>query len=512
MEELILLINLFKTMPGNVKSRLFHGTQDNVKMMYDFMENVHRGKFKSDEEASRYYFKLPSSCSKYYALKKRLRSKLLSWILSFENPYLKYEEFEHAFIVVHKLAAQVAVLRTVGIYLSANKIDKLILKISLKFELPEFGEKAARNIRDYYAYRERDHTKFNKYNQIFEQLRNKKNIEFIAGEVFSSFMVAFHLNDSPRIILGTIVSRYTVKLEELLRENSSNRIRQYINNINIITLISENNFNAALIKISENLKDLEKIPYRQNTLKNELLSHKIVCYLNLRQYDEGKKVAEELVFLNSSSNEINLKKAELKFLLALQGQFYEDAAAIFHELSANGILDKSNSKEWEKWELYKIYLYFLFQTGEISGDFQFSLFSGYRQARFFNSVPNLNKDKSGMNISILAIEFILNLIQGKFDKITDKYEALLKYSYRYLKNQRNIRSLYFIKLLLLIPNYAYNWNIISDRSKILLERFSTFPLIESPLEFGAEIIPYDILWKLIEKHTPNRTMRTSGEQ
>ena len=95
MEELIALINLFKTMPGNVKARLFRDGQDKLKVMYDFMENIYSGNLLSDEEASKHYFNSPPTNSRYYSLKKRLRDKLLAWILNAENPYIKYEELEY---------------------------------------------------------------------------------------------------------------------------------------------------------------------------------------------------------------------------------------------------------------------------------------------------------------------------------------------------------------------------------------------------------------------------------
>jgi hypothetical protein len=119
----------------------------------------------------------------------------------------------------------------------------------------------------------------------------------------------------------------------------------------------------------------------------------------------------------------------------------------------------------------------------------------------------LNKDKAGMNVSILAIEYILYLTQGKFDKITDKYEAMFKYSYRYLREEENLRSYNFIRLLLLIPNCAYNWKTISERGEQMLRKITSHPNIESSIKSGAEIIPYDVLWNLINKHTPLRNFK-----
>jgi hypothetical protein len=507
MEELIALIKLFKTMPGNVKARLLRDGQDKLKVMYDFMENIYCGKLLSDEDASLHYFSLPPTNSKYYSLKKRLRDKLLAWILNAENPYLKYEDLEYASITLHRLGAQVAVLNTIGIYSAANKINITILKIANKFNLPEFGEKAARNIRDFYAYREFNVVKYHFYDNLSKNLNDTYHIECLAGQLYSSFMIAFYSNNKGRYVLGNIVSKYISQIEDLILLNNSDKIKQYISKINILALISEKEFNAALEKVSENLIDLEKTPFKQNVFKNELLRNKMVCYLNLKQFDEGKKVAEGLVFMHTTSNEINLKNAELNFLLALHSQQYNEAATIWYEISKKGLLKNIHPIDLEKWETYKMYLYFLHMTGEISVDFSSTLFKGFRQAKFFNTVPLLNKDKSGMNVSIVIIEFILHLTQGKFDKITDKYEGLIKYSYRYLRDIESLRSYSFIRLLLLIPNCAYNWKTIAERSELMLEKLSSQPNIESSIKLGAEIIPYDVLWKLINKHTPNRKSR-----
>jgi hypothetical protein len=507
MEELIALVKLFKTMPGNARARLLRNGQDKLKVMYDFMENINCGKFTSDEDASKYYFNTTPRNTKYYSLKKRLRDKLLAWILNAENPYLKYEEFEYATITLHRLSAQAGILNSIGVYTSANKINITILKIAAKFDLTEFAEKAARNVRDFYALREFNLSKFNIYNTLLKKLNAENTAEYLAEELYASFIVAFHSNKKSRFILGNIVTKYILQFEKLLLLNNSIKIKQFINKINILALISEKEFESALHKVSENLVDLEKTPYRQNVLKNELIQQKMVCYLNLKQFDEGKKVAEDLVFMHTTPSEITLKNEEINFLLSLHGQHYNEAASIWLDVSNKGLLQNVHSEIREKWETYKIYLYFLHSIGEISIDFSKTIFKGFRQAKFFNTVPILNKDKAGMNVSILAIEYILYLTQGKFDKITDKYEAMFKYSYRYLREEDNLRSYNFIRLLLLIPNCAYNWKTISVRGEQMLKKITSHPNIESSIKSGAEIIPYDVLWNLINKHTPHRNSK-----
>ncbi|MBU6167952.1 MAG: hypothetical protein KGQ86_02860 [Bacteroidetes bacterium] len=504
MEELLALITLFKTMPGNAKARLLRDGQDKLKVMYDFMDNIYNRKLLTDEDASAYYFNSPPNNSKYYSLKKRLKDKLLAWILNAENPYLKHQEYEYASITLHRMGAQVAIFNTLGIYAAANKINLSILKISEKFKLSEFGEKAARNIRDYYAHRELDPGKYKYYNTLSKQLNETHHLECIAEELYSSFMIAFYANKKGRFLLGYIVSNYVGQIEKLLIKSNSAKIRQYISKINIMALLAEKDFIAALEKVTANLVILENNSFQQKVLKNELLHQKMVCYLNLKQFDEGKKVAEGFVFMHTTSNESNLKNEELRFLLSLHGQHYNEAASIWLETSTKGLLKNINQIDREKWETYKIYLYFLHVIGEISQDYSGNIFKGYRQAKFFNTVPLFNKDKAGMNVSILAIEYILYLTQGKFDKITDKYEALVKYAYRYLRNNESLRSYNFIRLLLLIPNCAYNWKTIAERSELMLKNLKAHPNIESSINLGPEIIPYEVLWKLIYEHAPNR--------
>jgi hypothetical protein len=507
MEELHALITLFKTMPGNSKARLLRDGQVKMKVMYDFMENIYHRKLLSDEAASSYYFNLPPNNSKYYALKKRLKDKLMAWILNAENPYLKNKEYEYAPITLHRMDTQVAIFNTIGIYAAAKKINLSILRISEKFNLPEFGEKAARNLRDYYAHREYDLGKYNYYNTLSKQLLEIHHVECIAEEIYSSFMISYYAEGKKRFVLSNMVLKYVHQIEKLLVKNNSEKIRQYINNINILALLAEKDFVTALIKVTENLSVLENNPFQQKILKNELLHHKMVCYLNLKQFDEGKKVSEELVYMHTTSNETILKNEEIRFLLSLHSQQYNEAASIWVEISKKGLLKNNHPIVCEKWETYRVYLYFLYLISEISQDFSANLFKGFRLAKFFNTVPLFNKDKAGMNVSVLAIEYILNLTQGKFDKITDKYEGMVKYTYRYLRNNDTIRSYSFIKLLLLIPNCAYNWKAIAERSELLIKNLTSHPHIESSIHFGPEIIPYDILWKLICKHAPNRKLK-----
>ena len=64
-----------------------------------------------------------------------------------------------------------------------------------------------------------------------------------------------------------------------------------------MALISEKEFQSALFKVSANLVDLEKTPYQQNVLKNELIQQQMVQFQQRQQMhmDQSFKDMESMI-------------------------------------------------------------------------------------------------------------------------------------------------------------------------------------------------------------------------
>ena len=105
-------------------------------------------------------------------------------------------------------------------------------------------------------------------------------------------------------------------------------------------------------------------------------------------------------------------------------------------------------------------------------------------------------DKSGQNIPVLIIQILIQIQQKKYDQLTDKIEAVEKYTTRYLRKDNNYRSNCFIKMLLQIPKQNFERARVEKHTKILLEKLRSMPLERAKQAFEIEIIPYEDLWEM----------------
>lgn len=133
-------------------------------------------------------------------------------------------------------------------------------------------------------------------------------------------------------------------------------------------------------------------------------------------------------------------------------------------------------------------------------------FTGYEKRRPIQStqiyewVTHFSRDKLGLNLSILIVQFSYLLQKGDFEKVAEKMEMLQSYRSRYLaKNKVHFRSNIFLKMLFFYAKY-YNdrkkliWRTDKLRQELKLHRESAYLTIET-----HEVIPYEVLWDLLTK-------------
>ena len=115
-------------------------------------------------------------------------------------------------------------------------------------------------------------------------------------------------------------------------------------------------------------------------------------------------------------------------------------------------------------------------------------------------MPIFSKDKTGYNLSIIIAQIVLLVKLNDFDKVMDKFDSLKSYAQRYINKKRNPRSFYFVKMLLLMVKYDFDY----EKTKRIAEKFfikiNQSKIGNQGLLEYLEVIPYDILWQdLMEK-------------
>ena len=128
-----------------------------------------------------------------------------------------------------------------------------------------------------------------------------------------------------------------------------------------------------------------------------------------------------------------------------------------------------------------------------------------RIKKIINNLEAFHNDKSGMNLSLVIIELLLNLLRQNLDFAIDNRDAIRQYVQRHKLNFT--REAAFIKLLLATPT------LVSARSKSKFDEIikkHTLDMNSSPnIANHLEVISYEYLWDSVlktfisEKNTVN---------
>jgi hypothetical protein len=146
----------------------------------------------------------------------------------------------------------------------------------------------------------------------------------------------------------------------------------------------------------------------------------------------------------------------------------------------------------EIWSVLGAYLAFLDLTIRINRNES----GAFRLGKFLNEMPFYSKDKRGLNIAILIIQFLFLLHKRKYSDLIDRADALKQYCYRYLRKDDTFRSHCFIRMLLQIPRADFNRIRTERYAEPYVKKLKSVPLRVSEQSIEVEVIPYDDLWEM----------------
>jgi hypothetical protein len=109
-------------------------------------------------------------------------------------------------------------------------------------------------------------------------------------------------------------------------------------------------------------------------------------------------------------------------------------------------------------------------------------------------VPVARHDKHGMNVAILIAQILHYLDVGNRAAIIDKMEALGTYRSRYLVASRTQASSIFFKLLRIMENNSFYYDIVEKKGRRYHHILKTEKFEIVDLEQEMQVVPYEWLW------------------
>ena len=161
-----------------------------------------------------------------------------------------------------------------------------------------------------------------------------------------------------------------------------------------------------MIKASNDAaKYLEEHPLLSASIRfGEFALHRMVAYLHLRDYENGRKTAEESLDYFPEGSIHWMIFQEYNFLLSMHTGQFEAADEIFERVNSHPAFKSMEAWRTEKWTIFQAYSHFIMTAGQDSSSSEETSGKRFSLNKFLNEVPIYSKDKTGMNVAILILQ------------------------------------------------------------------------------------------------------------
>lgn len=453
----------------------------------------------TDEEAYNSLYPGNNSKSAYNNLKSSLRDKLINTLFFIDTSKSSYSDRQSAYFEAHKEYAAAQILLAKNAHISATDLLEKLLKRALQYDFSELVWMTARLLRLQYGTRFGDVSKFEVYDELVQQMDSILELENQAEYYYSSLILNFVKNKSPKPLLAEEARDYFIELEPYLEHCRSYKFHFFAALIELFQYTCVNHYTVILPICERYITFFTNKPYSATTPIQLCYHHQLVAYLQLGHFAQAKDVALKSRYLIEEGTFNWFNNLEYLLLLGMHTQRYEDAYKVFLSAVEHKRFKYLPQYVRELWEIYRAYLHLMIDAGQLTSMDNDRNFTPFRLNRFLNSIPIYAKDKRGMNIAVLIVQILFYIQKGKEDECIDRIETIKKYCARHLAEAENIRSYHFIHLLLTIAEAGFRPELIQEKAAPHWHALQQTSISFSQQFHKVEIIPYETLWEMMLK-------------
>jgi len=493
LQELVQIIT-----PTKLRSiELLDNDPDTPSLLRTFYEGIAEERFTTDQEAAEYFYNEDETSSTYQSLRNNLKNRLINSIFLINMKQASYTERQRAFYECNREWAATKILIANNARVSGIALCHKILKIAKKYEFSELVLDVSRMLRLHYGTREGDKKKFDRYNKLFKKYEDIWKEENLAEEYYSQLAIEYVNNKEQHQETFENAAQCYEDVKPALERHQSYRLQFCATLIRTIQYNCIGDHQRTIDVCEEGVRLFEAKDYRADTPIQIFLHQKLVCHIQLKQFEEGEKTALKCLELAVEGHYNWFKYQELFFLLSMHSREYRQAHDILSLVINHSRFRFLPDVIRETWRIFEAYVHYLVKIGKIDlpDEIKDESYSKFRVGRFLNETPIFSKDRRGMNIPILVIHILFMILQKKHDEAIDRIEAIEKYCSRYLVKGSTFRSNCFIKMLLKIPDSAFNKIKTIRQAKKYRRRLDEHPLNVTNQSHEIEIIPYEDLWE-----------------
>ncbi len=475
--------------PGEEKSR--------VELMYD---GISAGKFKSEEDIARHFFKSDAKDPNFRKLKNKLIRQLVNTAFFVDVNQPAFNDRAKAYFTSYRdfAAASILLLRNTG--KSGIYMFQLVLEQAIKYEFIELAADVARILRRDYARIAGDYEKNQYFTILHRKYEEKRRYETLALDYYETLVSYYITKRSPNEEIHQLATIYFDELLQLAQQVDTSAFYNYTYNIGIIKYLSVNDVKNALGVCNDALNILEP---RKNTNRGTLVSliiQKMACYTQLRITDSitVKEMLENCLNLLEEGSFNWVRVHEVYFYHCTYSGNYEEALEVYGKVTQSPSFSLLDGSHHDNWLLLGGYLHLLAKLGALDPAKVEATVGAFRYGKFFNEIEVLTKDKEGMNIPLVFLSILFHLSQKTFDEQKDiSADGLEKYRQRWLANNMNRRSDSFLKMLIAFAKKDFATAAAEKKISKELEVLTSETPQVAGQNFAVEVVPYEALWALL---------------
>lgn len=460
--------------------------QGKVRAMQLF-RRLRRGKTVTDEEARYYFYQDDPYGQRYlYDIKRDLQERLVNHLLCLPDDPADSKVLS-TYRLCTKQVALARQLRASGGGRAAAVLAERTLKMAVKYQFSDLVLALARMLIAHYSMVDVREKEFEHYCDLSDQYHRiteaEARLERLYGQVSVAHTVSKKLGSK-----GAQLAEYSAEIRMLMQQHpKSYRVHLLGYSILSYLAIFEGAYEEVVQVCQRARRYFDELPYPTPNATFFTFNYRpIPSLIHLEKYDAAAKNIHECLRLSRAGSHNWLVTRHYQMILGFYAGQYE--------LAYQALLDiKDYTIEGEALrELLLVdeaYVVFLQQCGYIDG-----APPAFRLGKFLNEVPQFSKDKQGLNINILILQVLFPLVQGRYDDLVDRMDALAVYQHRYLREEEHFRSRCFFSLLLLLPKNGFRRAEIVQAATPLLEELQAAPM---RADYDVEILPYERLWEVV---------------
>ncbi len=495
MEDLIDIVKLISRQKIS-KVEIIGNSINSESKLNRFYLGIVQGKFKNEEDASNELYDTNPNNPNFKKLKYRLQDRLLNTLLFIDVNKPHFKDLQRAYYSCQRALSVVNILFGFNVRGPAVRIAENTIKKAIKFEHTEIILSLSRRLSRHYGAIEGDFKKYEYYKAITKEYLEIYNAEVLASEYYNEIAIynttSVGLQNNQEI--AKKAQEYSNHLQVFLTKIDTYNFVLFAYSVFWFKDVIAGDYFSGLELCKQAVARVENDEKYPPKLTFLFYSRMLTCYTQLNDFELGEKAFQNaLKYVDTSLSNLFIINRTY-FFLAFRAKKYQKTFKILQEVKQHENYGKMPRNLQELWKLNEAYVQFFILINKIDVK---ELDEKFKINRFLNDVPLFSKDKRGINISILIIQFLFLLQQKKYGEVIDKVETLNVYCYRYLKKDHTFRSNCFIKMLLILPKCNFHRIAVERKSKTLFEKLQSVPLEIARQSVEIEIVPYEDLWGIV---------------